>query len=65
MLGANEENDPSRNNRAQVYSKSQNNKKTQKFCMDEAERMGSQGGRKAGARLRAQGKKERLTVNNA
>lgn len=33
--------------------------------MDEAERMGSQGGRKAVARLRAQGKKERLTVNNA
>lgn len=32
MLGGNEENDPSRNNRAQVYSKSQNNKKTQSFA---------------------------------
>lgn len=32
MLGGNEENDPSRNNRAKVYSKSQNNKKTQSFA---------------------------------
>lgn len=32
MLGGNEENDPSRNNRAQVYSKSQNNNKTQSFA---------------------------------